>query len=153
MTILDFTLLLWLVSIVVGFLGALTGLGGGALIVPLLTLVFGVNIHYAMGASLVSVIATSSGAAAAYLREGYTNLRLGMFLQVATTVGAIAGAFLVTRVSTGFIGIVFGLVLIYSAYFSGRKQAEETAPVGSDQYGEKLKLGGSYPTAQGPQSY
>ena len=97
MTILLFTILVWAVSVVVGFLGALTGLGGGTLIVPLLTLVFGVNIHYAMGASLISVIATSSGAAAAFLREGFTNLRLAMFLQVATTVGAIVGVLLVTR--------------------------------------------------------
>ena len=153
MNVLIFTLLLWLVSIVVGFLGALTGLGGGALIVPLLTLFFGVNIHYAMGASLISVIATSSGAAAAYLREGYTNLRLGMFLQVATTLGAIGGAFLVTRVSTGVIGIVFGVVLICSAYFSGRAAHEEDVPVKGDNWAEKFRLGGSYPTAQGQQQY
>lgn len=153
MNVLIFTLLLWLVSIVVGFLGALTGLGGGALIVPLLTLFFGVNIHYAMGASLISVIATSSGAAAAYLREGYTNLRLGMFLQVATTLGAIGGAFLVTRVSTGVIGIVFGVVLIYSAYFSGRAAHEEAVPVKGDKWAEKFRLGGSYPTVQGQQQY
>src|SRR5215467_14092636 len=125
MSILLFTILVWLVSVAVGFLGALTGLGGGTLIVPLLTLVFGVNIHYAMGASLISVIATSSGAAAAYLREGYTNLRLAMFLQVATTVGAIVGAFLVTHVSTTFIGVVFGVMLLYSAYLSGRLPQED----------------------------
>lgn len=153
MSVLIFTLLLWLVSIVVGFLGALTGLGGGALIVPLLTLFFGVNIHYAMGASLISVIATSSGAAAAYLREGYTNLRLGMFLQVATTLGAIGGAFLVTRVSTGVIGIVFGVVLICSAYFSGRAAHEEALPVKGDKWAEKFRLGGSYPVGQGQQQY
>src|SRR5215510_11192704 len=99
MTILLFTLLIWLVSVVVGFLGSVTGLGGGTLIVPVLTLVFGVNIHYAMGASLVSVIATSSGAAAAYLREGYTNLRLPRFLQIARAVSALAGVLLVTRMS------------------------------------------------------
>jgi len=153
MTILIFTLLIWLMSVVVGFLGALTGLGGGALIVPLLTLFFGVNIHYAMGASLVSVIATSSGAAAAYLREGYTNLRLGMFLQVATTVGAVVGGFLVAHVSTQFIGIVFGAMLLYSAYLSGRAQPE-VRPLGTPhKHVERFKLSGNYPTPQGPQPY
>jgi uncharacterized membrane protein YfcA len=70
-------------SSLAGFLGSLTGLGGGIVIVPLLTLVFGVDIRYAIGASLVSVIATSSGAAAAYVREGYSNIRIGMFLEIA----------------------------------------------------------------------
>ncbi|HEY9798951.1 MAG TPA: TSUP family transporter [Leptolyngbyaceae cyanobacterium] len=92
MNILEFTLLVGLGSATAGFLGALTGLGGGVVLVPLLTLVFHVDIRYAIGASLVSVIATSSGAASAYVKEGYTNLRLGMFLEVATTFGAIAGA-------------------------------------------------------------
>src|SRR5262249_21004924 len=146
-------LLIWLVSVVVGFLGSVTGLGGGTLIVPVLTLVFGVNIHYAMGASLVSVIATSSGAAAAYLREGYTNLRLAMFLQIATTVGALVGLLLVTRMSTGLIGIIFGVVLLYSAYLSGRPQIEVIATGPPDRWSEKFKLNGSYPNAQGPQPY
>jgi uncharacterized protein len=153
MTILLFTLLLWVVSTAVGFVGALTGLGGGALIVPLLTLVLGVNIHYAMGASLVSVIATSSGAAAAFLREGYTNLRLAMFLQVATTLGALTGAFLVARVSTGFIGIVFGALLLYSAYMSGRPQPDLTSAGPPDKYAQRLRLDGSYPTSNGTQYY
>src|SRR5262249_18575371 len=146
-------LLIWLVSVVVGFLGSVTGLGGGTLIVPVLTLVFGVNIHYAMGASLVSVIATSSGAAAAYLREGYTNLRLAMFLQIATTVGALAGLLLVTRMSTGLIGIIFGVVLLYSAYLSGRPQMEVTGAGKPDKWGEIFKLNGSYPSPQGLQPY
>ena len=94
------------------YLGSLTGLGGGVVIIPLLTLVFKVDIHYAIGASLVSVIATSSGAAAAYVKEGITNIRLGMFLEVATTVGAIVGAWLATWLSTSIIAILFGLVLI-----------------------------------------
>ena len=153
MTILFFTLLIWLVSVVVGFLGSVTGLGGGTLIVPVLTLVFGVNIHYAMGASLVSVIATSSGAAAAYLREGYTNLRLAMFLQVATTIGALVGLLLVTRVSTGLIGIIFGVVLLYSAYLSGRPQMEIAATGPTDRWSEKFKLNGSYPNSGGLQPY
>src|SRR5271166_5066164 len=99
-------------------LGSLTGLGGGVVIVPLLTLVFGVDIRYAMGASLVSVIATSSGAAAAYLREGYSNIRVGMFLEVATTIGAVAGAFLMAKVPVGALAVTFGAVLLYSAWLA-----------------------------------
>ena len=91
MNTLEFTLFVGLGGLAAGFLGALTGLGGGVVIVPLLTLAFGVDIHYAIGASLVSVIATSSGAAAAYVREGYSNVRVGMFLEIATTVGALTG--------------------------------------------------------------
>ena len=92
MNILEFTILIWLGSLVAGFLGSLTGLGGGVVIVPLLALAFGVDIRYAIGASLVSVIATSSGAAAAYVKEGFSNIRIGMFLEIATTLGALAGA-------------------------------------------------------------
>ncbi len=103
MTVLIFTLLVAIGSFLAGFLGALTGLGGGVVLVPLLALFFKVDIRYAMGASLVSVIATSSGAAAAYVREGYSNIRIGMFLEIATTLGAIVGALLVPRVSTAAI--------------------------------------------------
>ncbi|MBM3462909.1 MAG: sulfite exporter TauE/SafE family protein, partial [Armatimonadetes bacterium] len=81
MDILVFTLLVGAGSFAAGVLGALTGLGGGSLLVTMLVLFFGVDMHYAMGASLVSVIATSSGAAAAYVREGYSNLRVGMVLE------------------------------------------------------------------------
>ena len=97
MTALELTVLVLVGSFLAGLLGSLTGLGGGVVIVPLLTLVFHVDIRYAIGASLVSVIATSSGAAAAYLREGYSNMRVGMFLEVATTIGALSGAFLAAR--------------------------------------------------------
>src|SRR5580692_8185663 len=98
--------LLFLGSLVAGSLGALTGLGGGVVLVPLLTLVFHVDIRYAIGASLISVIATSSGAAAAYVKQGFSNIRIGMFLEMATTFGAIAGAFLAARVSTSAITII-----------------------------------------------
>jgi hypothetical protein len=83
--VLEFTLVIWLGSLVAGFLGSLTGMGGGIIVTPLLTLAFGVDIRYAIGATLISVIATSSGAAAAYVREGFSNLRIGMFLEFATT--------------------------------------------------------------------
>src|SRR5436190_21575484 len=113
-TVLSFTLVTALGSFFAGLLGALTGLGGGVVIVPLLTLAFGVDIRYAIGASLVSVIATSSGAAAAYVREGYTNIRIGMFQEIATTLGAIVGALIAIYMPTKVIGLTFGAVLIYS---------------------------------------
>ena len=122
--LLEFTLVIAAGSFLAGLLGSLTGLGGGVIIVPLLTLVFHVDIRYAIGASLVSVIATSSGAAAAYLKEGFSNIRVGMFLEVATTMGALCGASLATRIPTAAIAIVFGLVLLYSAWTSIKAEAE-----------------------------
>jgi uncharacterized membrane protein YfcA len=113
MDVLEFSLLIWLGSLLAGFLGALTGLGGGVVIVPsLLVLGFGVDIRYAIGASLVSVIATSSAAAAAYVKEGLSNIRMGMLLEIATTLGALVGASLAARISTAAIAIIFGLVLL-----------------------------------------
>jgi len=153
MNILVLTILIWLGSALAGFLGALTGLGGGVVLVPLLTLAFGIDIHYAMGASLVSVIATSSGAAAAFVREGYSNIRIGMFLEIATTAGALLGAFLTTKVSTGAIGVIFGLMLIYSAYVASRPQPEIAPSPKIDPLGASLRMNGSYPTSKGPQSY
>src|SRR5438309_8705007 len=95
LNVLAFTLLVALGSFLAGFLGALTGLGGGVVIVPLLVVFFGIDLNYAIGASLVSVIATSSGAASSYVRQGYSNLRLALVLEIATTSGALAGAGLV----------------------------------------------------------
>src|SRR5947209_69427 len=112
MTVLEFTALVCVGAFVAGCLGALTGLGGGVVVVPLLVLGFGVDLRYAIGASLVSVIATSSGAAASYVREGYSNVRVGMFLEVATTLGALAGAYLAGLVPAGAVAVVFGVVLL-----------------------------------------
>ena len=114
----EFLGVVWLVATAAGFLGALTGLGGGVVVTPVLTLLFGVDIRYAIGATLVSVIATSSGAAAAYVREGFSNIRIGMFLEIATTLGAIFGAFLASRTPTGALGVIFGVVLLFSAWES-----------------------------------
>jgi uncharacterized protein len=141
----EFTLIVAAGAFVAGLLGSLTGLGGGVVIVPLLTLVFGVNIRYAIGASLVSVIATSSGAAAAYLREGYSNMRVGMFLEVATTIGALSGAFIAGYVSTSAIAVIFGVVLIYSAYSSLREHKDAEKGLPADRLAVKLKLDGTYP--------
>jgi hypothetical protein len=145
MTALEFTVVVWALSAVAGFLGALTGLGGGVVVVPALTLALGVNIDYAIGASLVSVIATSSGAAAAYVREGYSNIRIGMFLEIATTLGALAGAFLAGKVSTHALAIIFGLVLIHAALTSLFHRGDSGARVESDKLAQRLRLGGDYP--------
>lgn len=135
-----------------GLLGALTGLGGGLIIVPLLTIAFGVDLHYAVGASLVSVIATSSGAAAAYVREGYTNLRVGMLLEVATTIGALFGAWAAGIVSPRAVAILFGIVLLFTAAQSFQKRAEHLTDSG-DALAQRLRLGSTYPTPQGLQRY
>ena len=153
MNALEFTILTGLSSLLAGFLGSLTGLGGGVVIVPLLTLVFGVDIRYAIGASLVSVIATSSGAAAAYVKEGYSNIRIGMFLEIATTVGALAGATLAAKLSTAAIAVVFGLVLIYSSYLSSRPRTETVRKDPSDRLATLLRMDGTYPSPEGPQTY
>lgn len=149
MTLLLFSSLIFLGSLVAGFLGSLTGLGGGVVLVPLLTLGFHVELHYAIGASLISVIATSSGSAAAYVREGFSNVRIGMFLEIATTLGAIFGAFLASRTPTRGIGIVFGLMLIWSALLSWKQKGDFRQKHGPDSLSRKLKLGGSYPTGIG----
>jgi len=152
LTTLTFTLLVALGSFLAGLIGALTGLGGGVVIVPLLTLAFGVDFRYAVGASLVSVIATSSGAAAAYVREGFTNIRVGMFLEVATTIGALLGAYLAALISTSALAIVFGLVLLYSAWSASRPRPQHLAST-PDPIAQRLRLDGSYPTRQGERYY
>jgi uncharacterized membrane protein YfcA len=136
-----------------GLLGALTGLGGGMVIVPLLAIGFGVDIRYAIGASLISVIATSSGAAAAYVREGFTNIRLGMVLEIATTTGALVGAFLAGLVSTQLIAVIFAAVLLHSAYLSSRPRAEHISHDLSDHWARRLALNSTYPTPEGLQAY
>jgi uncharacterized membrane protein YfcA len=149
----EFSLYVWLGSIAAGLLGALTGLGGGVVIVPMLTLGFGVDIRYAMGASLISVIATSSGAAAAYVKAGYSNVRVGMFLEIATTFGAIAGAYLATRIPTGSLGVVFGIVLFYSAYLSLTAKDHLVEAGAGHSWAEKLRLNSEMPVKGGWQNY
>jgi len=153
MNVLEFTGLVALGSLLAGLLGALTGLGGGVVVVPMLALLFHVDIRYAIGASLVSVIATSSGAAAAYVREGFSNIRIGMFLETATTIGAIVGAVIALHVRTSAIAIVFGVVLLYSAYLSSRHREEHGPGLQSSALALKLRLDGSYPTPEGKQPY
>jgi len=150
---LEFTAFVGAGALLAGFLGSLTGLGGGVVIVPLLTLVFGVDIRYAIGAALISVIATSSGAAAAYVREGYSNVRVGMFLEIGTTVGALVGAAVALHLRVSVIAILFGLVLIYSAYASIRQNPHPTDDLGPDRIASWLRMDSTYPTPNGLQSY
>jgi uncharacterized protein len=150
---LEFTLILGMGSLLAGFLGSLTGLGGGVVIVPLLTLLFHVDIRYAIGAALVSVIATSSGAAAAYVREGYSNIRIGMFLEIATTIGAMAGAVLALHLHVSVIAIIFGVVLIYSAIASLSEKSDGVRDVQPDRVATWLRMDSTYPTEAGLQKY
>jgi uncharacterized membrane protein YfcA len=153
MTILEFSAVVWLGSIAAGFLGALTGLGGGIVVIPMLTLMLGVDIRYAAGAALISVIATSSGAASAYVRDGYSNLRVGMFLEVATTLGAVLGATLAAYISGSSIAVIFGVVLLASAYLSLRKRQDPSGDDQPDPLATRLRMDSTYPTPQGLQAY
>ncbi|WP_443944622.1 sulfite exporter TauE/SafE family protein [Pedobacter sp. AW1-32] len=145
MSVLLFTFILLLGSLLAGLLGSLTGLGGGVIIIPLLTLGLGVDIHYAIGASIVSVIATSSGSAAAYVKEGITNIRLGMFLEIATTAGAITGAIVAVYLNPDYIAIIFGCILIFSAAMTLRKKTDHSLTEGSSKLAGFFKLNGSFP--------
>ncbi|WP_211344413.1 sulfite exporter TauE/SafE family protein [Paenibacillus lentus] len=136
---------IFLIAILAGIVGSILGLGGGIVVTPALTLLFGVDINHAIGASLISVIATSSGSAVAYIRDRITNVRVGMFLEIATTVGAITGAFLAALIAPNFLYFIFALLLLYSAYAMVKKGKEEI-PVNVPQHpvAEKLGLGGEY---------
>ena len=153
MTVLLLTAIVAVGSFTAGLLGSLTGLGGGIVVVPLLTLVFGVDLRYAIGASLISVIATSSGAAAAYVKEGFTNVRVGILLEIPTTLGALGGAFLAPRIGTSVIAVVFSLVLLYSAYRSSRPLAEHLTTSPPHPIAARLRLSSTYPTAEGVRAY
>ena len=149
-----FSLILLVGAVLAGFIGSLTGLGGGVVVIPLLTLGFGVDMRYAIGTALVTSIATSSGAAAAYIKEGITNVRIGMFLEIATTTGAVIGAVVAMYLDKMWIAIIFGVVLIFSAVRSVYKSENKTDfEAEGDKWGQRLKLNGSYPTAQGVQKY
>ena len=155
MNVFEFTIIVGLGSFGAGFLGALTGLGGGVVIVPMLVLFFPIDLHYAIGASLVSVIATSSGAAASYVKEGYSNIRIGMLLEIGTTIGALGGAMLVAYalVPKHAIAVVFGVVLLVSAYLSSRHRSEHGPDERPDPLADRLRLDSFYPTPEGPQHY
>lgn len=153
MTISLLALLLGVGAFGAGLLGALTGLGGGLVVVPMMTLLFHIDLRYAIGASLVSVIATSSGAAAAYVREGYTNVRVGIFLEVATTIGALTGAAVAGLIPTRALAILFGLVLISTAIRSLQPHEDHLTNLPPDPLALRLRLDSTYPTAAGVRAY
>ncbi|HVZ35717.1 MAG TPA: sulfite exporter TauE/SafE family protein [Polyangiaceae bacterium] len=147
MTPLDLTALLAAVSFFAGLLGSLVGIGGGIVLVPVMTLFFRIDIRYAIGASIVSVIATSSGAAAAYVRERMTNLRVAMFLELGTTAGALSGAFLAGMIQGRYLYLIFGAVLLYSAFAMLRRvrqRRHSRPPAAPSRIADALALHGSY---------
>ncbi len=140
-----FLFLLFFTSIAAGGIGAILGLGGGMLLVPVLAMFFGVNLHYAMGASIVSVIATSSGAAAAYLKTRLSNLRIGLFLVMATTSGAITGAYLAGVVPVRWLEFILGLALAYSALATFQQlDVELPGQLPYDRVAARFGLEGAY---------
>lgn len=148
MTVLAFTLILLVSAYLAGLLGSLTGLGGGVVVIPVLTLGFGVDFHYAIGAALVASIATSSGSGSAYVKEGITNIRLGMFLEIATTIGAVVGAIIAVWLNNSVIAIIYGCVLILTAAMQQRRKSDHDGVVGSD-LARSLKLFGTWPQRDG----
>jgi uncharacterized protein len=145
-----FSLVLFCTSVGAGLLGALVGIGGGILIVPLLTIVFGFDIHVAIGTSIVAVIATSSGAASAYVRDHLTNIRVGMFLELATTCGAVSGAVVAGLLNEQVLFLLFGAILLVSLYPMVRKFNDHDNSVAeNDRLAEVFRLGSTYPEASG----
>ncbi len=146
-------IILFLGAISAGLLGSLTGLGGGVIIIPLLTLGFGVPMHYAIGASLISVIGTSSGAAVAFVKEGFTNMRIGMFLEIATTAGAIVGAVVSGALNPNTIGIIFASILLLTVILNLKGMPDHQKPLIKGSLEDKLKLYGTFPDKGVVKSY
>lgn len=146
-------IILFLGAVSAGLLGSLTGLGGGVVIIPLLTLGFGVPMHYAVGASLISVIGTSSGAAVAFVKEGFTNMRIGMFLEIATTIGAVVGALVSGILNPNTIGIIFASILLLTVVLNLRGKEDHQEPLVKGSLEHKLKLYGTFPDKGVVKSY
>ena len=157
--ILAMTTILFLGSLLAGFLGALSGLGGGLIIVPLMTIALGCDIHYAIGSSLIAVIATSTASSLAFVKEGYTHVRLAILLETATVVGAFGGVFIGLSLPVKALSLIFGLFLIYSAltaYFYSPKievSGGENKSIKPDKIALFLNLKGHYPVAKGVKYY
>lgn len=147
----SFSFILFIGACLAGLVGALTGLGGGVVVIPLLTLGMGVDMRYAIGAALVTSIASSSGAAAAYIKEGITNIRIGMFLEIATTTGAVIGAIIAIYLSKDVIAIIYSFFLLFTVYrtLKGGNEDNINFNLPGDKMGEKLKLNGSYKKTDG----
>ena len=153
MTICTFSFALLGFAYFAGILGALTGLGGGIILIPALVLLFKVNIYYAMGASLISVIATSQGATSVYLRQGLTNLRIGILLEVGAVCGALLGALLVPYIPVRVLTLSLGLILFSSAYFVLKRHEEQEQPLPSHPWALALNLNGEEQTLAGKTPY
>lgn len=153
MTLTIFTLLLFITGYVAGVVGSLTGLGGAVVLIPVLILFLDVNLYYAIGASIMAVIANSSGAAMAYLQGGYTNLRIGMFLETAAVVGALVGGILILYIKPNMLGVILGVVLILSAYLTIKRKEDKESQHFSHPWAVKLQLESDYPTKEGLKSY
>ena len=139
-----------LIAVLAGFLGSLVGLGGGIIITPALTILFGFDIKYAIGASIVAVIATSSGSAIAFVKDHVSNMRVGMLLEVFTTAGGVVGALMAGVFSSKLLYIFFSLILLNSFYGMLKKTGlitklkKEEEKVENDKYAEKYKLNSTY---------
>lgn len=138
------SLIIMFIAVFAGFLGSILGLGGGIIIIPALTLLFGIDIRYAIAASLISIIATSSGAAASFLKDHLTNLRLAVVLEIGTVFGAILGFLITSQMNSQFLFILFGFFLLYSSY-SMLKKKHGSHTMDNHPWSEKLKLHSSYP--------
>jgi uncharacterized protein len=145
-----FFILIFLTSIAAGVFGSIVGLGGGVVVIPILTLIFGVDIHFAIGASIVAIIATSSGAASAYVKDRLTNLRVGMFLELATTSGAILGAAVAAYANSALLELIFGGILIISLVPMVVKFGEDVPPNPPlEGMAKRLSMTGSYVESDG----
>ena len=150
MLVLEFVVILLLVSIFAGIFGSIVGLGGAVVTTPVLTILFGVDVHFAIGASIVAIIGTSSGAASTYVKDQMTNLRVGMFLEIATTSGAIVGAAVAIFANSFLLKIVFGGILAISLIPTLMKIGEDI-PKNPELKGLSKRLGltGSYAEPNG----
>jgi uncharacterized protein len=135
-------------SLVAGFVGALSGLGGAFFIIPGLVIFAHVPMYVAIGASLISVVATSAGASVAFVRDGWTNLHIAMVLECATVTGAVIGAFMAGLIAPWVLELLFALIMLQSAYFEWTKKGDDILPIGSP-IAERLKLGGELPSSGG----
>ncbi len=159
-----FVILVLVSAVLAGLVGSLTGLGGGVILTPLLVIAFGVDMKYAIGASLVAVVATSSGAAAAYVRDGFTNVRLAMILEVATVAGAVVGAIVAAHLPIGVISLLLGVVMLWTALntFAQTRLPDNGASIATTHFGNeshsdplaaRLSLDSTFPGKGGLQQY
>jgi uncharacterized membrane protein YfcA len=153
LTLLLFTTVLFCSAILAGILGALTGLGGGIVLIPILVLLLKVNMYYAMGASLIAVITTSTATSIPFLNKGYTNLKIGMFLETSAVVGALLGSLLILILNTNIIAIIFGIVLIISAFLTWRRKEAISDANTSHPWAASMQLNGDYDTVAGTKAY